>query len=409
MKKKILVPLLQAGIIFGITLSAEAQNSAQPVSMILLRVEYNEGRQYIVSPKGFKAAIPGTGIAKDAQEVAVYQDPKKNFWYIDKHGQPTKVDPKVLQSVMEQLAGEEEARQIQTANSTQPLLPAAMPMAAAINTAPAAVPMAVPLAAPLAANNVAVNNVAANMAPADMPMAARIRNMMAARGYAAGVSPVGNMPTTAATGSNMAPANMPMAAAIRNMMAERGYGAEGNPPANMPTPGAMNNAPPNMQNMQMASVIKNIMAAKGYGSPATPPANTQPAQQTTIIQEPAQNNNGSLAGAAGTAMSGAALATSIAALAESGSTTAGVYGVPYGHPLYADGHGYYYNHNGARAVVAPTVNNQKYFDQWAKQGTWENRANWAKDMHPTAANAAATDARHNAFDRGAHRRFGRRR
>ncbi len=44
---------------------APGQTSPQ-VAMIMLRVEHNKGRDFIITPKGYKAQVPGKGIASDA-------------------------------------------------------------------------------------------------------------------------------------------------------------------------------------------------------------------------------------------------------------------------------------------------------------------------------------------------------
>ena len=80
-----------------------AQGGPDPnVQMIVFPIAKQGSQQFIVTPKGFHLAIPGKGIDKNAKEVVVYQDAEKNYWYINKHGEPTPVDPQVLQSVYAQ-------------------------------------------------------------------------------------------------------------------------------------------------------------------------------------------------------------------------------------------------------------------------------------------------------------------
>jgi hypothetical protein len=197
------------------------------VAMIMLRVEHNKGQDFIITPKGFKAQIPGKGIASSAKAVAVYQDQQKNYWYIDKHGEPTPVRPEVVQSVMAQ------------------------------------------------------------------------------------------------------------------------FGAE-------------------VQQTQAVAPLASGVAGTAGGAPV---------QQTTIVQQPAASGGssgmGSTMGVASMAMSGAALGMSIGAL--SNSSHGGYYGMPYGKPMYQENHHYYYNNNSKKVYVSPNNHTKQTFDQWNKQGAWNDR------------------------------------
>lgn len=73
------------------------------MAMTLLPVIHENGRQFIITPRGYKVEVEGNGIASNAQQVAVYQDPERNYWFINKHGQPQQVPAQVLQSVYAQL------------------------------------------------------------------------------------------------------------------------------------------------------------------------------------------------------------------------------------------------------------------------------------------------------------------
>ena len=250
-RSPILLLLLYA-IIGGAMLPAGAQQTQAPVvpqsqvpgappqvAMIMLQVEHNKGKEYIITPRGLKAQVPGKGISSGAKAVAVYQDPQQNYWYIDKHGEPTPGRPEVVQSVMAQFQAQIQQNQ----------------------------------AAPMAANS------------------------------------------------------------------------------------------------------------GGIGG--------APVQQTTIIQQPpAGYSGGSGAGAmAGplAAMSGAAMGMSIGALANSSKS---YYGVPYGQPLYHDYHHPYYYNNSKKVYVNPNVNNKAYFDQWNKQGNWNNRSTWEKNLQTATPSTA---------------------
>jgi hypothetical protein len=110
MTRTLLLSLLFFATIFSVirpTLAQQQQPEIAPaqnpqVAMIMLRIEHNKGRDYIITPKGFRAQVPGKGIASNAKAVAVYQDQQQNYWYIDKHGEPTPVKPQVVQSCMAQ-------------------------------------------------------------------------------------------------------------------------------------------------------------------------------------------------------------------------------------------------------------------------------------------------------------------
>jgi hypothetical protein len=78
----------------------------QQVAMIMLQVSHDKGRTYITTPKGYRAEVPGKGVPSNAKAVAIYQDPQQNFWYINKHGEPTEVKPEVVRSAMMQFQGE---------------------------------------------------------------------------------------------------------------------------------------------------------------------------------------------------------------------------------------------------------------------------------------------------------------
>lgn len=251
--------LLLIGVIA--TQSAIAQQpSAQPnmgtgnptgappqVAMIMLRIEHNKGKDFIVTPKGLRAQVPGKGIPSSAKAVAVYQDPQSNYWYIDKKGEPTPVRPEVVQSVMAQFGAEVQQRQ------------------------------------------------------AMAPLASGVAGSAGVAGTAGGA----------------------------------------------------------------------------------------PVQQTTIIQQPpAGGSGGGGAGAMGVAsmaMSGTALGMSIGALANSSQHS--YYGVPYGRPMYQDNHHYYYNNDSKKVYVAPNNNNKEYFNQWNKQGNWNDRQNWQRNVAPIGDSA----------------------
>ena len=235
------------GTIFSTIIAANAQapqmqpgqpgapgQSSPQVAMIMLRVEHNKGKDFIITPKGLRAQVPGKGIASNAKAVAVYQDPQQNFWYIDKHGEPTPVRPEVVQSAMAQF---------------------------------------------------------------------------------------------------------------------------------------------------QAQIQQNQMATPNLGGGIAQPGNGAPVQQTTIVQQPAGGGGGGGAGAMGAAsmaMSGTALGMSIGAMANSGHNS--FYGVPYGHPIYNDNHHYYYNNNSKKVFVNPNTNNKAYFDQFNKQGAWNDRSNWQRNL-----------------------------
>lgn len=82
-----------------------------PVGMILFPVKRDQdGNQYIISRAGYKIVIQGAGIAHDAKHIAVYQDNQNNFWYINKKGEPTEVNPEQMAKVNAQIQGQIEKR-----------------------------------------------------------------------------------------------------------------------------------------------------------------------------------------------------------------------------------------------------------------------------------------------------------
>jgi hypothetical protein len=224
----------------GVASQAAAQPNSQ-LAMIMLRVEHNKGKDFIVTPRGLRAQVPGKGISSKATAVAVYQDPQQNYWYIDKNGEPTAVRPQVVQSVMAQFNAE--------VQQTQAVAPSASGVTGTAGTAGGA-----------------------------------------------------------------------------------------------------------------------------------------PVQQTTIINQPPAGGTSGGGGGAGAmgmasmAMGGTALGMSIGALAN--SSNHGYYGVPYGRPIYQDNHRYYYNNDSKKAYIAPNSNNKEYFNQFDKQGNWNDRQNWQKNVHP---------------------------
>jgi hypothetical protein len=48
------------------------------MAMTLLPVVHQGSQDFIITPRGYHVAIPGTGIARDAKQVAIYQDPQGN-------------------------------------------------------------------------------------------------------------------------------------------------------------------------------------------------------------------------------------------------------------------------------------------------------------------------------------------
>lgn len=82
------------------------------VNMILFPVNRDQNnQQYIISRAGYKINIQGIGIDKNAKQIAVYQDNQNNFWYINKKGQPTEVNPEQMQKVQAQIQAQEMMRQ----------------------------------------------------------------------------------------------------------------------------------------------------------------------------------------------------------------------------------------------------------------------------------------------------------
>lgn len=84
------------------------------VSMIVFPIVKQGSQQFVVTPKGFHIAIPGKGIASNAKEVIVYQDAEKNYWYVNKHGEPTPIPPQQVQDALMQVQ-----QQMNAANAAQ--------------------------------------------------------------------------------------------------------------------------------------------------------------------------------------------------------------------------------------------------------------------------------------------------
>lgn len=105
LKRKMESSLLSVTALFGITAfeQAFAQGAPDGMAMTLLPVIHEHSHEFIITPRGYKVQIPGTGLARNASQVAVYQDPQQNFWYINKRGEPTQVPPNVMQSVYAQV------------------------------------------------------------------------------------------------------------------------------------------------------------------------------------------------------------------------------------------------------------------------------------------------------------------
>jgi hypothetical protein len=97
----------------SISTPSNAQSPDAQVGMILFPVQRDQNnRQYIISRMGYKLDIQGVGIAKDAKQIAVYQDNQNNYWYINKKGQPTPVN----QTQMAKLSAQIQAQQVNNAN-----------------------------------------------------------------------------------------------------------------------------------------------------------------------------------------------------------------------------------------------------------------------------------------------------
>ncbi|HEY9731292.1 MAG TPA: hypothetical protein V6C89_05235 [Drouetiella sp.] len=103
---------LVAGVAFS-PLPSTAQAPGEPqVNMILFPVMRDQdNQQYIISRAGYKINIQGVGIAKDAKQIAVYQDNQNNFWYINKKGEPTEVNPEQMQKMQAQIQAQQMMQQ----------------------------------------------------------------------------------------------------------------------------------------------------------------------------------------------------------------------------------------------------------------------------------------------------------
>jgi len=218
----------------------------QQLAMTLLPIVHQGELTYIITPKGYKVQVPGTGVAKNAPCVAVYQDAQRNFWYINKKGEPTQVKPETVQSVMFQLQAQMNAAAQQHGQQTAP--------------------------------------------------------------------------------QAMAP----------QMMEQQ--------------PGQA------------------------------------PVQQTTIVQQPGTTSNGSgMIAGVNAAAAGMNLAGGILNASAGYGAYGGYGGVPYGRPIYgvnSSGHNnYYYNNNGNKNYVNANKTNQAYMNEFNKQGSWENRNQWSKNIH----------------------------
>lgn len=66
-----------------------AQNSN--ISMALHPLLVKDGKEYLVTPKGFAIALPGSGVAESNKNVAVYKDANGVYFYIDRNGTPTQI------------------------------------------------------------------------------------------------------------------------------------------------------------------------------------------------------------------------------------------------------------------------------------------------------------------------------
>jgi hypothetical protein len=101
-----LILLAAGGLPKNAALAQAPLPEGQQLAMTLLPIVHQGDLTYIITPKGFKVQVPGSGVAKNAPAVAVYQDPQRNYWYINKKGEPTPVKPATVQSVMAQLSAQ---------------------------------------------------------------------------------------------------------------------------------------------------------------------------------------------------------------------------------------------------------------------------------------------------------------
>lgn len=130
--KKVSRLILLAALLFSPCTAVSFADNAAPVnsqspnvSMTLFPVVREpNGTAYILTPRGFKINIPGLGISPEATTISVFQDPDRNYWYIDKNNCPTQVTAEQVQWAMTQINAE--AAQAQSAAYSQPV-PAGYP------------------------------------------------------------------------------------------------------------------------------------------------------------------------------------------------------------------------------------------------------------------------------------------
>ncbi len=70
-----------------------------------------DGKQNIITKAGYEVHIPGLGIAPDANQIALYGDGQKNFWYVDKDGRSVKMTDQQVEWGLAQINQQAQARQ----------------------------------------------------------------------------------------------------------------------------------------------------------------------------------------------------------------------------------------------------------------------------------------------------------
>lgn len=154
-------------------------------------------------------------------------------------------------------------------------------------------------------------------------------------------------------------------------------------------------------------------------APGAYPQTGTPQQSVVINEQPPSNSNASNSSSGNSSSGSSAMGTGLAAAggAAVGALMSnaiynnnnepyygGYGGVPYGAPVYrgAAAGQYYYKHpNGNNVYIAPNSTNAAAFNQYDKQGTWDNRQQWSQQASTARSNvqsqAQQTGARGEQF------------
>ena len=91
--------------------AAAPNPDAQNVTMTMFKIITRKDHKFLETQTGETLPIEGKNIDKNAQMLAVYRDANANYWFINKHGEPTSIPPSKVQWAINDISEQRYAKE----------------------------------------------------------------------------------------------------------------------------------------------------------------------------------------------------------------------------------------------------------------------------------------------------------